>query len=150
MPEATQARQVHLGNKKAEWKNGVGKYLEAEIKIKTQKLSCVLKTFWSRKSELNRRPTDYESVALPLSYFGTCLSLRRLSARAPAVKHCFASTVRFSRIRARFLPVILPPGATLFHHQNQIQHDDAVCRALWRHRSSRQKRTRQVYGLRTH
>jgi hypothetical protein len=25
---------------------------------------------WSRRSELNRRPTDYESVALPLSYAG--------------------------------------------------------------------------------
>jgi hypothetical protein len=25
---------------------------------------------WSQRTELNRRPTDYESVALPLSYAG--------------------------------------------------------------------------------
>ncbi len=25
---------------------------------------------WSRWSDLNRRPTDYESIALPLSYIG--------------------------------------------------------------------------------
>ena len=25
---------------------------------------------WSQRAELNRRPTDYESVALPLSYAG--------------------------------------------------------------------------------
>ena len=26
--------------------------------------------YWSQRAELNRRPTDYESVALPLSYAG--------------------------------------------------------------------------------
>ncbi len=26
--------------------------------------------YWSQWSDLNRRPTDYESVALPLSYIG--------------------------------------------------------------------------------
>ena len=25
---------------------------------------------WSRRSDLNRRPADYESAALPLSYVG--------------------------------------------------------------------------------
>jgi hypothetical protein len=28
---------------------------------------CII---WSQRTELNRRPTDYESVALPLSYAG--------------------------------------------------------------------------------
>ena len=28
---------------------------------------------WSQRAELNRRPTDYESVALPLSYAGLSL-----------------------------------------------------------------------------
>jgi hypothetical protein len=28
---------------------------------------CII---WSQRAELNRRPTDYESVALPLSYAG--------------------------------------------------------------------------------
>ena len=27
-------------------------------------------SYWSRWSELNRRPIDYESIALPLSYIG--------------------------------------------------------------------------------
>ena len=29
-----------------------------------------IKTSWSRRSGLNRRPADYESAALPLSYAG--------------------------------------------------------------------------------
>jgi hypothetical protein len=29
--------------------------------------------YWSQRAELNRRPTDYESVALPLSYAGIFL-----------------------------------------------------------------------------
>jgi hypothetical protein len=39
--------------------------VEQEIGIVRQK--CVI---WSRGRELNPRPTDYESVALPLSYPG--------------------------------------------------------------------------------
>lgn len=31
---------------------------------------CVLSEKWSQWSELNRRPTVYETVALPLSYIG--------------------------------------------------------------------------------
>lgn len=30
---------------------------------------------WSQRSDLNRRPTDYESVALPLSYAGVLLDV---------------------------------------------------------------------------
>ena len=32
---------------------------------------------WCRNADLNRGPTDYESVALPLSYFGLCTGLKR-------------------------------------------------------------------------
>ena len=32
---------------------------------------------WSQRAELNRRPTDYESVALPLSYAGLWSSMVR-------------------------------------------------------------------------
>ena len=31
---------------------------------------CFLKGYWSRGRELNSRPADYESAALPLSYLG--------------------------------------------------------------------------------
>ena len=37
------------------------------------------KSRWSRRSDLNRQPTDYESVALPLSYAGpTCAVIHSL------------------------------------------------------------------------
>ncbi len=33
---------------------------------------CMEKEEWCRSRDLNSGPTDYESVALPLSYFGLC------------------------------------------------------------------------------
>ena len=34
--------------------------------------NCVEDRYWSRGRELNSRPADYESAALPLSYLGVC------------------------------------------------------------------------------
>jgi hypothetical protein len=50
--------------------------------------------FWSREWELNPRPADYESAALPLSYLGSVLffnNLRgeRLPFLAPSSRKCF-------------------------------------------------------------
>lgn len=50
---------------------------ERAIGVKTknlarvQRIPCFCILNWSRWSDLNRRPLDYESSALPLSYTGT-------------------------------------------------------------------------------
>ena len=44
---------------------------------------------WSREWELNPRPADYESAALPLSYLGSVLLFNNLQdARLPFFAHC--------------------------------------------------------------
>src|SRR2546427_10158293 len=41
---------------------------------------------WSRRPGLNRRPTDYESVALPLSYVGARIDRRSCTGTSKAAK----------------------------------------------------------------
>ena len=41
---------------------------------------CILKGCWSRGRELNSRPADFESAALPLSYLGSVLVFNNLRA----------------------------------------------------------------------
>ena len=40
--------------------------------------NCVEERYWSRGRELNSRPADYESAALPLSYLGAVLFFNNL------------------------------------------------------------------------
>jgi hypothetical protein len=42
--------------------------------IQINKKSRNLSKRWSRRSDLNRGPSDYESLALPLSYAGTTMA----------------------------------------------------------------------------
>jgi hypothetical protein len=61
---------------------------------------------WCRRAESNRRPRDYETLALPLSYTGTkrvdvkrailgCQATAHRQAPGSAENPCFASTFRW-------------------------------------------------------
>src|SRR5437667_10221810 len=51
---------------------------------------------WSREWELNPRPADYESAALPLSYLGKPLKTETISAYVLAIAPRFALFLRCS------------------------------------------------------
>ena len=41
-----------------------------DLSLNSPKLLNINEIEWSRRADLNRRPADYESAALPLSYVG--------------------------------------------------------------------------------
>src|SRR6266850_7051098 len=45
--------------------------------------SGVSAEYWSRRRDLNPRPADYESAALPLSYTGVGVHYKAFTARSP-------------------------------------------------------------------
>jgi hypothetical protein len=59
--------KLRLEQKKAEPPEGDSAYI----------FSYLLCFSWSRRSGLNRRPADYESAALPLSYAGQAGSVKQ-------------------------------------------------------------------------
>ena len=61
--------------------------------------TCVLDgvSFWSQWSDLNRRPIDYESIALPLSYIGRRTHQCRTTPGSPGGNHHAGMNDRQSR-----------------------------------------------------
>src|SRR5712672_2318234 len=56
---------------------------------------CISSLKWSHWSGLNRRPTVYETVALPLSYIGTLVRQREL------LPYLMANTLSFHQLRRK-------------------------------------------------